>query len=277
MKVQLQLRDLQLVTMQSHLQMVDAFARQESITDSSTAPLLEAQKSQERHVVAMQAQLQEISKQLTQSTGKKRPLQESTESSLPSDSRMSSFDALQMRFLYRRPCREWCPCACHKKNQLKTPNFLHSVLGKLYIGYTAVPSLSPPCNINACRGRSQGFIQLSYFFPRWFLSRAVMMSALLHPTGGPEMCIRMVTVRNYSDPIFQYCYEGEVDSVRQLLVSGKASVLDVSDTTGHSPLHIAMICGQVEIIKLLLQFGAEQFMENAYYEYVAPSNLSIEM
>lgn len=268
MKIQLQLHDLQLVTRYSHVQMMDALKHQESIVDSSTAPLLDAQKSQQQHVVAMEKQLMEISKQLSESTGQTRgsSLQKDIRFPSPSSPQMGSFDALQMRFLYRRRCRELCPCACHKKTQFQSPGFLKCVLGKLYVGYTAVPSLSPPCNIKACQGRSQGFIQLSYFFPKWFVSRAVMMSALLQPGGGPEMCIRMVTVRDFSDPIFQYCHEGKVDSVREMLVSGKASVLDVSDSTGHSPLHIAMIFGHMEVIKLLLQFGADQFMENDTYE-----------
>lgn len=81
-------------------------------------------------------------------------------------------------------------------------------------------------------------------------------------TWGPEFCLRVANVRADWDTIFMHCYNGNIHAVRSVLVAGEASVLDVNAQNGNSLLHMAMLRSQLEVVELLLQFGAEPHVEN---------------
>ena len=39
----------------------------------------------------------------------------------------------------RAPCTPWCSCVCHTESRLRSPRFLDSVLGALFVGYAGLP------------------------------------------------------------------------------------------------------------------------------------------
>lgn len=158
----------------------------------------------------------------------------SNPSFLPND----SFSALRMRFLRRATCDPRCRCRCHKQTRVQTPQMLQSVLGTLFVGYASLPVVTPPCDNERCKGSSEGFLQINYFFPGWFIARIISMTLRFQGNTGPEMSFRILNVRNRSASIFHYASVGDAEAVAMLLTTKKASVLDVTDDTGHSALHV---------------------------------------
>lgn len=152
----------------------------------------------------------------------------------------ASFNALRMRFLRRRKCDARCGCRCHMHTRAQSPQMLQSVLGTMFLGYASLPVLTPSCNSPICQRSSEGFLQVNYYFPQWFLARILSFVVRFQDAQTPEISLRLLNVRSNSERIFQYALSGDADSIKFLLTNGKGSVLDVTDDSGHSPLHV---CG----------------------------------
>jgi len=53
-----------------------------------------------------------------------------------------------------------------------------------------------------------------------------------------------------------YCAINSTSLVLQLVVSRDRSVVDTSDNAGHTPLHTAVIAGNMDVVRALLDHGA---------------------
>ena len=177
-----------------------------------------------------------------------------------------SFSALRMRFLRQTKCQQWCKCECHIYKRSRLPQSLESVFGTLFYGYTGLPTATPSCSNNDCRRSSEAFLQINYYFPAWFFARAVSVAMKVQGSAIPQFKLRILNLRDSYEEIFQSTISGDARSIRYLLASGKASVRDISDDSGHSPLHIAVRDSRIEVIQVLLQHGAEPYLENRQQE-----------
>lgn len=86
----------------------------------------------------------------------------------------AQFSALRMRFLRRRKYHLWCSCRCHAYTRLHTTQLLQTIVSQLFVGYAGFPALTGSCDQpDICKGTAQSFVQNNYYFPPWFLARAV--------------------------------------------------------------------------------------------------------
>lgn len=77
--------------------------------------------------------------------------------------------------LFRASCDAGCLCTCHFYNRIRSPAFLNSILGTLFIGYRAKALLRQVCSDAACRARANGTV-CTYTFPSWLLKCAISVS-----------------------------------------------------------------------------------------------------
>ena len=128
-------------------------------------------------------------------------------------------------------CGLKCTCACHKRTRFRSPQFLNSMFGSLFLGYNALPLLGQKCNKEYCRSPSTD-ITYTYAFPRWFVNRVVVFKMSKNVPKGPELCIRLARMRPNNANIFlavsQTSDEVAVRHIERLLLNGGASVLDVN-------------------------------------------------
>ncbi|KAI0415282.1 ankyrin [Xylaria grammica] len=174
--------------------------------------------------------------------------------------------ALRMRFLQRRRCSPYCDCACHHTSRLRTPRMLQFLIGTLCVGYNGVPRLTKPCTSSECQKTPEGFIAVNYYFPTWLVGKVFAAGARFTNYRGPELSIRMLNVRDPGNMIFLATHNNDALTIQTLLSSGEASVIDVQHGTGHSALHLATMESKIDVIKVLLQFGAEPYLENSTQE-----------
>ena len=151
---------------------------------------------------------------------------------------LDDFSALRMRFLRQHKCDASCDCNCHTPTRARTPQMLESVLGSLFVGYTGLPALASACSSINCQRSSEGFLQIDYYFPQWFLARIVSMAMRFKDSKIPDFSMRVLNVRSSYEAIFSNAREGDAELVRYLLTTGQASVQDVTHDSGHSPLHV---------------------------------------
>jgi hypothetical protein len=156
------------------------------------------------------------------------------------DSMRTENSAIQLRAsCYRKTCRPWCSCCCHVRREVRTPGLAKSFIGSLFIGYTGVPVVTPPCNEKQCKKRSTSRIIVSYQFPGWFWERSLFTSFMTAALSGPEMLIRVTNTIPFACETYQHCLDGNVPGLRRLFELGKASPFDL-DPAGISLLHVSV-------------------------------------
>lgn len=151
-----------------------------------------------------------------------------------------SLSALRMRFLRQRRCDVWCDCKCHTHVRTQTPDKLQSIFGTLFIGYAGLPALTPSCSNTRCRRGADGYLQVNYYFPQWFLGRIVSTAMKFQDSVFPKVRMRVLHTRNTFEGIFMNSFDNDADAVEHQLRNGQASVFDATEDSGHSPLHVRM-------------------------------------
>lgn len=135
-------------------------------------------------------------------------------------------------------CGLKCTCTCHKRTRFRSPQFLNSIIGSLFLGYNASPLLGQRCNKEYCRSPSTD-VTYTYAFPRWFVDRVVVFKMSSNLPKGPELCIRLARMRPGNADIFVAAAEDydDIRHVERLLLTGGASVLDI-DPNGSTALEV---------------------------------------
>ena len=184
-------------------------------------------------------------------------------------------------------CNSACHCACHRRHSFKSPNFLNSILGSLFLAYEPSPWSAQVCDSLICRKRSQK-LTYTYAFPRWFLRRILVMN-MACSYQGPEFVLRMMRVSSHVRNLFQTLptIRGREDKyikhVERWMDKGLLSVLDVS-TIGLTHLHVrnwlqitpssihtadndlkyALFTRHYQIAELFIRRGADLYYEDMY-------------
>ena len=136
----------------------------------------------------------------------------------------------------RNSCGSHCDCTCHRKFRFRSPDFLDSVFGTLFLGYQASPWFSQGCRNGRCRRSST---KLQYMFPKWFVKRSVALTIACSQPKGPELILRVLRLRPNNALVFFCAQYGYLDELKRLLENGKASLLDI-DGYNRTALHVRL-------------------------------------
>ncbi|KAF7624552.1 hypothetical protein F9C07_2281110 [Aspergillus flavus] len=167
-------------------------------------------------------------------------------------------------------CRPGCPCACHLQRKSTSPALLNRVLGRLFVGYSGLPFLSPKCSFQACEKSRASQVSLEYWFPLGLLSSSIVrLQVGYQPNIGT--LLQLDTLRRVPDTAqcVSYALNGDIEGLKYLFENGLASPRDVSATRGYSVLRWALYGKQYEACKFLIQAGAD-----ADYRPIAASDNS---
>jgi hypothetical protein len=155
-------------------------------------------------------------------------------SSPPPYSRYESY-GLQVVGMSTERCSFECICDCHRRHHLKSPSALNKFMGQLFVGYTTVVVDRPLCNESSCYRSRVVSAHLFYYFPTWFLKRALMMSITQMAHESIQASISLHKVVPHTAEVFDYCAAGDVSGIHSLFKMGKASANDTY-RAGGSPL-----------------------------------------
>ncbi len=159
------------------------------------------------------------------------------------DEQLDGLDVVRVEALYMsgNGCNPWCGCVCHITRTLSSPSALQNVIGTLLFGYVG-GLLSPSCDEPLCLRRSPAALRITYFFPRWFLARA-----LSYVSFGPAVSIKVLPMRGKDDIIFTYASGGSTGELLKMFDAGVASALDI-DPQGWSLLHVSLLTADVNYL-----------------------------
>lgn len=141
-------------------------------------------------------------------------------------------------------CPDGCPCRCHQKSVIRSPRNLSSFLGDVFLACSSLPwcfSSLVQCNEQSCKRSQTVKADMRYFFPAWFMSNTVKITMKFTLSAIPlNVSIETRNTIPYDSPIFIAVQEGQVDEIRSLLYSGKASLNDI-DPYGLGLLYVSSI------------------------------------
>ncbi|KAG8529065.1 uncharacterized protein KY384_005700 [Bacidia gigantensis] len=157
----------------------------------------------------------------------------------------------------RAACSPWCSCICHHERRFRTPQILENVIGSLFVGYSGLPKLTEPCDEHGCRLRAQPTSSITYFFPPWFLARALSLVLSSTPLAGPIATLKFQRAISGDADVFNFAKLGEVENMKRLFEDGLASPHDVHYESG-----LAISHRQIHVCKFLLQMNANPFLED---------------
>lgn len=132
-------------------------------------------------------------------------------------------------FSRQSSCNIGCFCRCHKFTRRESPHLLESLIGKLLVGYSKIPSRST-CNEKRCRPQNYWLLTASYYFPRWFLSHCMIsFRDIWSPLEGHSINMRTPRVlKSDSEPVFMAVGHGNMSTLKLLFEQRLASPFDIT-------------------------------------------------
>ncbi|KAK2047654.1 ankyrin [Colletotrichum somersetense] len=184
-------------------------------------------------------------------------------------------------------CDSICPCDCHVRRTIEAPRWLRGLFGTLFYTYSGSPIFGRlPCNYLPCRKTGDGGHQYTYYFPSWWISRALYVSfTRQNLTGiGGSWTLRIPKMLDGGHPIWRFVNSGTVRQVAELLPKFGVSLCDINQD-GKSLLHFAVEWKRQDMCSYLLQSGVNRFFEDLSgvsaammaWELVLPSDATKEV
>jgi ankyrin repeat protein len=162
---------------------------------------------------------------------------------------------------YRRTCRPWCSCNCHKRHTIGSSGLMKQFIGSLFVGYSGVLLITEACNEKHCRRRSTFRVIANYQFPKWFWTRALFASVVSDVMAGPAMLLRVPRQVPFTSEAYQHCLNGGVTSLKLPFDAGKASPFDI-DLDGAFLLNSALRYDKYQMCQYLVSKGADLYQED---------------
>lgn len=151
-------------------------------------------------------------------------------------------------------CHGLCKCRCHQKLSFKSPGWMQSVIGHLFVGYYGTPLVLGKwsCNEWHCQRDRKSILNIAYFFPGWFLRRIILINSRWSPTYGHVISIK--TPRIVGDgtmPVFTISSAGNLIGLQSLFSQGLASPFDANNTDGGTSLVVSRLENEYHSITAL--------------------------
>ncbi len=157
-------------------------------------------------------------------------------------------------------CRLGCSCRCHRRRVLVASAILNNLVGTMFAGYTGQPFHRQSCDEPACRQRSIPAVTVVYYFPHWFIKRALTFTFFNGATLSISLSFPKIVERG--SEIFDCIRFGRINRIKELFNDGLASPADIRDEMGFTTLSYAIFYNQFEVAALLLSAGADPFAPN---------------
>lgn len=102
-------------------------------------------------------------------------------------------------------CSPRCRCRCHSNRSVAhlSLSAFTNTLGAFAFSFTGPNSSASACTDAACRGRRARWLRITYVFPSWLFSAAIMAS-FSDGIGSPELIIRVCRVLSTKTPAGYY-------------------------------------------------------------------------
>lgn len=132
-----------------------------------------------------------------------------------------------------------CLCSCHNARAFQTPKLLQQAIGRLFVGYVGQFSHFLECKECPCVKINDARVNLTYYFPSWFLVKALGVVYQNTQLAGPSLSLRTYRIVPDDSLVFHFAKLGMTPEIQLLFQDKLASPFDISSKTGRSALHVS--------------------------------------
>ena len=122
-----------------------------------------------------------------------------------------------------------CACGCHSTMQYSTSVITSKVFGSLIIGVSGRIFSRPECDSPNCRDHSHFSITVAYYFPCWFVARAIIVQCVRLPYGHPSFGLRVRNLLPEHSPVMHAIATGQPLVLRSMLENRISSPDDMEE------------------------------------------------
>lgn len=121
---------------------------------------------------------------------------------------------------------------------MATPCGWTKVLGRLFIGYTGLPTPAKKCDRKSCKhGQSQTRIRVAYLFPFWFALRLMALTMTKASTSFMWK-LDFPAVTDGTSDMFVHTSLGNIDKIQSMLSMDAGGFNVIDAVANKSPLHV---------------------------------------
>ncbi|RYP49792.1 hypothetical protein DL768_004579 [Monosporascus sp. mg162] len=131
------------------------------------------------------------------------------------------------------------------------------ILGRLFVGYSGLPIISPKCDNDECRGARAKQVSMEYWFPTSIWSTIVRIQVGISLNRGPSLHLETLRLVPDSSQCVSYARAGNISGLQYLFRHGLASPRDVSSSRGYTLLRWSLYAKQYEAVEFLVRAGAD--------------------
>ena len=144
---------------------------------------------------------------------------------------------------WRHECGLGCKCRCHTRYSFKSAPLLRGLIGSLFVGYSGKP-MNPAsrCSIASCRGQVIFRARVHYYFPSWFLCKALEIEVISTISQEPRMSLVVRGVHPPSTKVYGLLRKDDVKGVQELFGRGLARPNDEFQYSHASLLYVSRVC-----------------------------------
>jgi hypothetical protein len=138
--------------------------------------------------------------------------------SLANDIRSNTSEAIDLRHRIRSALlsTSYCRCQCHNLRVSATPCIFTKTLGRLVIGISGQITSDPICNLATCDDKSRYTLTLTYYFPSWWMARAIILRCVQKPNGSPQFSLQTRELLPEHSPMINAITDGKIQNLRTI-------------------------------------------------------------
>ncbi|KAI4232310.1 MAG: hypothetical protein LQ349_005099 [Xanthoria aureola] len=145
---------------------------------------------------------------------------------------------------------------------MATPGDWSRILGRLFVGYAGLPLPSKKCDRKSCQhGRVETRIRVAYLFPFWFALRLFALTITKASTSFMWK-LDFPAVTSSNSDLFVQASLGNIDKIQGMLSMDSGAFNVIDSVANKSPLHIALQFRQIPSVSLLIDQGADMYVQD---------------
>jgi len=109
-----------------------------------------------------------------------------------------------------------CKCVCHQLRVFCSPQVLTKSFGRVIVGVSGHVFSEPTCNESTCHDKSRYSMIITYFFPSWWIAKAIILTCVRNPYGNPTMGLYVRNLLPEHSPMIRAITSGSVTNLQSI-------------------------------------------------------------
>ncbi|KAI1211572.1 ankyrin [Annulohypoxylon truncatum] len=167
-------------------------------------------------------------------------------------------------------CSSPCMCSCHRLKRSRSPSWLSSLIGGLFLEYNTIPLVQNiQCDAISCKAKSPSSLRLYYTFPLWLLARSIEIAVSWTSLTGSGSSLHLRVPRVLGrHRVWRAIQFGDMRWIRAHMAKKDIFCTDVNERGGTLAIVAIQYC-RLEMAKFFIQQGCDLHSKDVFSRTVS--------